>query len=62
MVMKYGKLTAVVSIAEKRAFNLKADDIGKRSEVLRELIRAFLEDRLTIEPPKSMKLNKMYKK
>jgi metal-responsive CopG/Arc/MetJ family transcriptional regulator len=35
-----------------RTFTQKAAQYGGRSEVMRELIRAFCENRLTIEPPK----------
>lgn len=35
----------------KEAFNDKANRFSDPSDVLRELISAFIEDRLTIKPP-----------
>jgi len=36
-------------------FRVKAERYGGVSEVVRELVSAFMEDRLTIEPPKQQK-------
>ena len=36
-----------------RTFTSKATKYGGRSEVMRELVKAFCENRLTIEPPKT---------
>jgi hypothetical protein len=44
-----------VSVETKQAFNEKAARFGLPSEVLRELVQAFVEDRVTVSPPKEMK-------
>lgn len=42
-------------------FHAKAQSIGKPSEVHREIVEAFVEDRLTIQPPVNRNpLEKMY--
>lgn len=41
-----------VSAEMKTAFTEKANRFGGPSDVLRELVSAFVEDRLTINPPK----------
>lgn len=44
-------LTVRLSRDVHQAFSVKANRFGSQSEVLRELVMAFLEDRLTIQPP-----------
>lgn len=44
-----------VSVEAKQQFMEKASRFGLPSEVLRELVMAFVEDRLTIEPPPDAK-------
>lgn len=41
-------------------FRAKATRFGGVSEVLRELVAAFLEDRLTIQPPKQPQKESLY--
>lgn len=48
-------LSVRCSDALYKAFRTKATRFGGQSEVLRELIAAFVEDRLTIQPPKTLK-------
>ena len=43
-------MTLRVSQRVRTAFNRKAERFGKPSEVLRELIDAFIDDRLVIQP------------
>lgn len=43
-------ITLRVSQRVRTAFIRKADRYGKPSDVLRELIEAFLDDRLVIQP------------
>ena len=44
-------ITARVPVSMRKEFHDKATRYGKPSEVLRELIEAFIDDRLTIKPP-----------
>lgn len=44
-------LTVRVTPAVHKAFFAKAKRFDGTSEVLRELVEAFIEDRLTIKPP-----------
>jgi Arc/MetJ-type ribon-helix-helix transcriptional regulator len=41
-------------------FRAKAQRYGGVSEVLRELVTAFIEDRLTIQAPKQLKKESLY--
>ena len=41
-------------------FRAKATRFGGVSEVLRELVAAFLEDRLTVQPPKQPQKESLY--
>ena len=41
-------------------FRVKAQRYGGVSEVLRELVTAFIEDRLTIQAPKQLKKESLY--
>lgn len=43
-------MTLRVSQRVRTSFNRKAERFGKPSEVLRELIDAFIDDRLVIQP------------
>ena len=43
-------MTLRVAGRVRTAFNRKAERYGKPSDVLRELIEAFLDDRLVIQP------------
>ena len=43
-------MTLRVTQRVRIAFNRKAERYGKPSDVLRELIEAFLDDRLVIQP------------
>ena len=43
-------MTLRVASRVRTAFNRKAERYGKPSDVLRELIEAFLDDRLVIQP------------
>jgi len=43
-------MTLRVNERVRAAFNRKAVRYGKPSDILRELIDAFIDDRLTIEP------------
>lgn len=49
--IKSAYLTARVAAKTRTQFHEKASEFGKPSEILRELIEAFIEDRLTISPP-----------
>ena len=44
----------------KKQFNRKASRFGNASDVHRELIQAFLDGRLTIEPNPNLKLEGLY--
>ena len=46
-----------ISAEMKKKFNNKAKKYGDPSYVHRELIHAFVEDRLTIEPPEDVRRN-----
>lgn len=50
-----------VTALTRAKFHAKAQNIGKPSEVHREIVEAFVEDRLTIQPPVNRNpLEKMY--
>jgi len=59
-MQKNVQLAVRVDSRTKRNFNKKAAKIGEVSEVHRELINAFIEGRLTITPPPTIKLEKLY--
>ena len=48
-------LTVRVSPDSHKKFHTKVRKFGQPSEVLREIIEAFNEDRLTIQPPVTVK-------
>lgn len=48
-------LTVRVSPDSHRKFHCKVKNFGQPSEILREIIEAFIEDRLTIQPPVTVK-------
>lgn len=50
-------LTTRVSEAVRTQFLAKSAEYGKPSEVLREFIEAFVDDRLTIKRPVNVKGN-----
>jgi hypothetical protein len=52
-------LTTRVTWAVRQQRLTKSAEYGKPSEVLREFIEAFIEDRLTIKPPVKVK-GKLY--
>lgn len=53
-------LNARVTKNEKTSFIEKASRYGNPSEVLRELVNAFIEDRLEIKPPSPSKKELLY--
>ena len=59
--MKQKPLTAFLAVRlepkTQTAFRRKASQFGKPSDIMRELVEAFLEDRLTITPPSTVKRN-----
>lgn len=44
-------ITFRVPIELRKEFHNKAEKYGRPSDVLREIVEAFVEDRLTIQPP-----------
>jgi hypothetical protein len=44
-------LTVRLTPTDHKAFHRKADRYGKPSDLLREIVQAFTEDRLVIHPP-----------
>jgi hypothetical protein len=50
-INKSAYLTVRVADKTRTKFHAKAKKFGTPSEVLRELIDAFIEDRVTINPP-----------
>jgi len=52
-------LTTRVSPRVRTKFIVKANEYGPHTEVLRELVEAFIEDRMTIQPPVTRK-EKLY--
>jgi len=48
-------LTVRVSPDSHKKFHIKVQKYGQPSNVLREIIEAFIEDRLTIQPPVTVK-------
>jgi len=48
---KSAYLTVRVSDKTRTMFHAKAKKFGTPSEILRELVDAFIEDRVTIQPP-----------
>jgi hypothetical protein len=55
MKTKQTFLTVRLTRDAHQAFRAKATRFGGPSEVLRELVMSFLEDRLTIQPPANQK-------
>lgn len=59
--MRMKILSLRVSEALRRKFNAKAQRFGKTADVHRELLEAFVEDRLTIHPnPNRPTLENLY--
>lgn len=52
---KQASLSVRVTTSERTKFHAKTNPLGGASEVLRELVMAFLEDRVTIQPPVTVK-------
>lgn len=52
---KSAHLATRVSPRVRQKFIAKANEYGLHTEVLRELVEAFVEDRLTIKPPVTRK-------
>ncbi len=48
---KSAYLSARVTEKSRSKFHAKVKKLGKPSEILRELIEAFIEDRIIINPP-----------
>jgi hypothetical protein len=53
-------LSVRVTDKTRTKFHDKALKVGTPSEVHREIVEAFVEDRLTIQPPVIRKLEKLY--
>lgn len=49
-----------VSPADHKEFSRRAQKFGRPSDVLRELIQAFVQERLTIKPPVTSKKESLY--
>jgi hypothetical protein len=56
---KSAYLSARVTEKSRNKFHAKVKKLGKPSEILRELIDAFIEDRIIINPPVTSK-EKLY--
>lgn len=48
-------LTVRVSERTRTQFNIKSERYGKPTDVLRELVHAFIDDRISIEAPSTVK-------
>ncbi len=53
-------LTVRLTSDQHKQFCDKALKIGKPSEVLREIVDAFIENRIQIKPPVTRKLGELY--
>jgi hypothetical protein len=53
-------MTVRVTDKTRTKFHEKARKLGTPSEVHREIVEAFVEDRLTIQPPVTRNLEKLY--
>jgi hypothetical protein len=53
--MKTAFLTVRMTDLERTQFLLKASEYGRPSTILREIIQAFIEDRLSISKPVNRK-------
>ena len=53
-------LTVRVTNDQYKQFCEKALKIGKPSEVLREIVDAFIENRIQVKPPATRKLGELY--
>jgi|LauGreSuBDMM15SN_2_FD.fasta_scaffold57654_4 hypothetical protein len=53
-------MTVRLKPSDHKAFRAKASRYGGVSEVLRELVVAFLEDRMTITPPSNPRKENLY--
>jgi hypothetical protein len=59
-ITKSSFLTVRVPSKTRTMFVRKTSQFGKPSEVLRELIEAFIDGRLTIQKPVTSKKDKLY--
>lgn len=57
---KYHYLVIRVTQDQKKAFMTKAESFGTSSKVLQELVKAFIDDRISISPPPDFKLKSLY--
>ena len=48
-------LSVRLTPSDHKAFHRKAEKYGKPSDVIREIIEAFSQDRLVIQPPVNVK-------
>ena len=48
-------LTVRLTPTDHKAFHRKAEKFGQPSDVLRELVDAFIDDRIKIQPPVTVK-------
>lgn len=53
-------MTVRLKPADHKAFRAKASRYGGVSEVLRELVTAFIEDRVTVIPPSNPRKESLY--
>lgn len=60
MMKRSNFLTVRLHQQTSQEFRAKAARYGGVSDVLREMIEAFLEDRLVIHPPKQLKKESLY--
>jgi hypothetical protein len=57
---KYHYLVIRVTKDQKKAFMERAENFGSSSKVLQELVRAFIDDRISISPPPDFKMKSLY--
>jgi hypothetical protein len=53
-------MTVRLKPTDHKAFRVKASRYGGASEVLRELVTAFIEDRVTVIPPRNPRKESLY--
>lgn len=53
-------LTVRITPTQHKAFSVKAERYGGVSEVVRELVTAFVEDRVTVIPPSNPRKESLY--
>lgn len=57
---KIAYLSTRVTVMTREEFMVKASKFGPHTEILRELVEAFVDDRLTISPPTGNEKEKLY--